>query len=245
MSKRDHKLAIVCHLFYSDIAPQLVRKLQIFSGENITFFVNIQGDSPDHIVLQAEVSKKLHNCRIITTPNKGRDIGAKLFLVNMMLLLDSAAEFTLIIHDKNSPHLENSNYWRDNLFRVIEPKFLGQIFDVFKEFPEVGIVGSAKYIQNEYNESDNKFVCSSNTQIKEVLKKYDIHTKNYDFVAGNIFWIRTKILKTFFEKRSILKIRADLEMGNALDFTKGTYIHSWERIMSWIATSQGYSIYGI
>jgi hypothetical protein len=109
----------------------------------------------------------------------------------------------------------------------------------------VGLVCSGRFIQNEYNEKKEAFLCTSDQQIKALLKKYAITLHDYDYLAGNIFWIRTKLLEDFFRERSLFSIRSELEKGNALDFGKGTFIHSWERIMSWISTSQGYKIYGI
>lgn len=220
-----------------------MRKLMLIADANTRFFINIQGDSKEHRALYKNVRNNLNNAYVLTTPNKGRDIGAKLMLMDLLFRLDFPSDYTLIIHDKKSPHLENGDYWREELFKIIDPKYISQVFETFEK-ERAGIVGSVKYIQNEYDASGT-FACNCNDKIKELLKKYNIQTSNYDFVAGNIFWIRTDLLKSFFIERPILQIRSDLESGNALDFSNGTYIHSWERLMSWIATSQGYSIYGI
>jgi len=209
------------------------------------YFVNVQGNTEEHRLLLKTAKEKFKSRYLLTTPNQGRDIGAKLLLIDLLLHLDLPSEYTLIIHDKNSPHLGDGNYWREELFKIIDNSYVKTVFDTFANNSSVGIVCSKKYIQNEYNSADRSFSCNSNEQIKELLKKHKITTTDYNFVAGNIFWIRTGLLREFFSFRSILDIRAQLESGNALDFNKGTYIHSWERIMSWIATSQGYTIYGI
>jgi len=239
------KKSIICHLFYPKVAKQLLWKLQALNDDDSTFFFNIQSDNNGYGFLNDEIKNVFHNAQIVSTPNKGRDIGAKLYLINLLIELKFASKYTLIIHDKKSPHLGNGDLWRNELFKIINPLNLNRVFEIFENQPSVGIVGSSKYIQNEYIKETDSFACNSNEQIKDVLKKYDIHTSDYNFVAGNIFWIRTMLLKQFFENRSILEIRADLETGNALDFDKGTYIHSWERVMSWIATSQEYKIYGV
>ncbi|MBA3706225.1 MAG: hypothetical protein H0W84_10105, partial [Bacteroidetes bacterium] len=69
--------------------------------------------------------------------------------------------------------------------------------------------------------------------------------KNYDFVGGTMFWIRAEIMNSFFRKNNALDIRATLEKGNVLDHEHGTYSHSWERMLSWIAIDQDYYIKGI
>ena len=239
------KKSIICHLFYPAVASELVGRLQRIRDNNTSYFINIQGSSREHKELQRLVYEQLGNAHILTTPNKGRDIGAKLLLIQLMLQLKIKSEFTLIIHDKKSPHLDNGDFWREELFKIIDEKYLKKVFDTFYEQKDAGIVGAGKYIQNEYDDLADHFSCSSNQQIKELIRKYNIKTKDYHFLAGNILWIRTELLENFFRQRSLLQIHADLESGNALDFYKGTYIHSWERIMSWIATSQGYKIYGV
>jgi lipopolysaccharide biosynthesis protein len=212
--------------------------------DKTTFLINIQGDTSEHESLLNDVKLKLRNVRILKTPNKGRDIGAKLFLINLLLELKIDSNYTLIIHDKKSPHLGNGNLWRDELFKIISPKSINKIVEIFERSPEVGIIGASKFIQNEYLVKSDSFASNCSELVKELLKKYQIKPTNYDFVAGNIFWIRTSLLRSFFSSRSISQIRAGLETGNTMDFNKGTYIHSWERIFSWIASSQGHILYG-
>jgi lipopolysaccharide biosynthesis protein len=237
--------AIICHLYYPSIASELLKKLAFFNKLNAAFYINVQGISDEHKKLQAQIPQVLNNATIINTPNKGRDIGAKLLLIDLMFRLGGEYEYTLIIHDKKSPHLGDSSIWRDRLNTVISPSFIKKTDKLFKSISSAGILCAAEFIQNEYDQSSDVFMCNSNQQIKEHLTKYSIHTTDYNFVAGNIFWIRTHLLKSFFSKRPVLKIRSSLETGNALDFSTGTYIHAWERIMSWVATSQGYKINGI
>lgn len=237
--------AIVCHLFYPEEAEKLIARLQAISSEDTRFFINIQESNERSKELIQFVRQRLPQALVLTAPNKGRDIGAKLMLIDLQLQLGVPTEYTLIIHDKKSPHLGDGARWREELFRIVDTGKLEQVFRVFARQPEVGIICSAAYIQNEFNEVDGRFSSSCNHQLLELMERYNIRTSDYNFVAGNIFWIRTQLLVQFFSQRPLLQIRSDLEQGNALDFTRGTYIHSWERLMSWIATSQGYTIYGI
>jgi hypothetical protein len=238
------KKSVICHLFYPQIGLELLSKLALIRAHIDNYFVNIQGGTDEHFFLLNEAKNKLGNPYILTCPNQGRDIGAKLMLLDLLFQLNIPSDYTLIVHDKKSPHLENGDKWRNELFKIIELPNLTKIFDTFENNQDVGIIGAANYIQNEHK-IDNTFACNSNKQIKEILKKYRIITNDYNFVAGNVFWIRTVLLKKFFSERPLINIKRDLELRNVLDFTQGTYIHAWERIMSWIATSQGYKIYGI
>jgi lipopolysaccharide biosynthesis protein len=239
------KKTIISHFFYPDVSMKLLEILEGIDDDETIFFVNIQGDSTEHKLLYNEVRERLKRVHIIKTPNRGRDIGAKLCLIALSLELNIDSDITLIVHDKKSPHSTYGNSWRDELFKIVSPRYLKKVERIFASEANTGIIGSARYIQNEYLGKPGLFASNSSIQIQAQLKKYKLETSDYDFIAGNIFWIRTALLKSFFEARNILEIRADLEAGNALDFSKGTNIHSWERIMSWIATSKGYKIYGI
>src|SRR4030095_2671572 len=223
---------VICHLFYPQLASELISKLALLRASVDNYFVNIQGRTGEHFSLLREVKNKLGNSYILTCPNQGRDIGAKLMLLDLLFQLNIPSDYTLIIHDKKSPHLKNEDIWRNELFKIIKPSNLTRVFDIFKNNQDAGIIGAANYIQNEYEKIDDTFACNSNQQIKEILKKYKIKTDDYNFVAGNIFWIRTALLRTFFSERPLIKIKGDLESGNILDFRRGTYIHAWERIMS-------------
>lgn len=246
MTSKKHKL-VLCHLFYEDLAFKIVKKLQSLNEETTFFFFNLGGTLSKNTELINTISSSLLNKIIIQVPNTGRDIGAKLRLYQLAQSMQIDHDYILILHDKKSPHIKDGEQWGDELLKIIEPGHLNQVFSIFEQQENVGIICSADYIQNEYSKDTGSFLCTSNKIIKSVLQKYQIKTSNYNFVAGNIFWIRSTLLNTFFKtKVSTDKIIASLEKGgNVVDFSKGTNIHAWERIMCWIATSQGYSIYGI
>lgn len=246
MNNKDEKrYAVICHLFYPDVSEILLKRLGFFSKKNTYFFINVQGETEDHKKLLNRIRQMFPGAFTLTSSNKGRDIGAKLLLLSLQVCLDIISDYTLIIHDKKSPHVDNGDYWRERLYKVIEPGRLSLINKIFTQDDKIGIIGSSDFILNEYDKETKDFNCTSNKHIKHYLKKYEIEISDFSFIAGNIFWIRSSILNTFFSQHNIMEIRSDLETGNVLDFNGGTKIHSWERIMSWIALSQGYKICGI
>lgn len=239
------RIHILCHLFYPELGEKLLKEFSYFDRARTRLFINVQGRSEAHQHLIKKIRMSYPQAYMLTAPSKGRDIGGKLSLINLSILLQADAEYSLIIHDKKSTYTPGGEQWRDELFKIISPKYVNKVFRVFEKHADVGIVCSANYIQNEYDERSANFLTRNNQQIGESLKKYKIETHDYNFVAGNIFWIRTPLLGTFFKNRSIPRIKAELEDGNVLDAEKGTFIHAWERIMSWIATSNNQRIYGI
>ena len=239
------KPLVICHMFFYDMALLFIDQLIILLDYNASFVFNISAQLQANKPFLKILRTIFPGCIIINSPNQGRDIGGKFAGLDMVLRLNLPSDITLIIHDKKSLHLGNGEVWRDELFKIIDAEYLPAVFEKFENKKEIGIISTVNFIQDEYLVHSDTFDCTSNAQIKIIMNKYDIHTKDYKFVAGNIFWIRSELLKKFFETRSLFEIRSELEKGNALDFGNGTFIHSWERIMSWIATSQGYKIYGV
>jgi lipopolysaccharide biosynthesis protein len=241
----SHSALVLCHLFFPDMAMALVKKLQALKSYGARFVFNLSGVLVGRSYFQKLLRRIFPGCIIVCAPNVGRDIGGKLFALETALQLGIESDITLIIHDKKSLHLGEGELWRDELLKIIEPSRIKVVDEVFTKKSDVGIVGTKRFIQDEYDGNKKVFLCTSNKQINFLLKKYDINTNDYRFVAGNIFWIRSSLLKKFFLRRSPMQIRSELEKGNTLDFDQGTFVHSWERIMSWMATSEGYKIYGI
>jgi lipopolysaccharide biosynthesis protein len=246
MISKHYRYIIICHLFYESELVSLLSKIKSIAHKDCVVFFNL------HLNISQKykdfVKEKVPGSYVFSFPNKGRDIGAKLFLLHVSFTLGISADYTIIIHDKKSPHLSDGNFWAEDLQRIIHPDNVGQkIPEIFSTNADVGIVCSKNYIQNEYDMQRKVFNCTSNKQIQQLIAKYELKIPIYDFVAGSMFVIRYDILKKFFNhpKRSIPAVINDFEEGNALDFSKGTFIHAWERFLSWIATSQGFRIYGI
>ena len=79
---------------------------------------------------------------ILHTPNKGRDIGGKFALIDAMLKSENKTDYTLIIHDKVSPHTPTGKAWRDKLFEVIEPAGIDIVLSEFEANKKTGIISS-------------------------------------------------------------------------------------------------------
>ncbi len=235
---------VICHLFYPEEVMNLLDKLKALKKYKTLFVFNL-GNFFNPAVVEM-IKQEFNKALIYINPPKGRDIGAKLFLINAVFNINVSSKYVLIVHDKKSPHLGNGVQWRNELLKVISPLCLTKMDHYFQD-DKVGIVASASFIQNEFNFQTKKFNSNSNQILKGLISKLCLNFSDFNFIAGSIYVIRFDILKSFFEKpeTDLLEIIKDLEEGNELDFSKGTYIHSWERMLSWIATSQGYSIYGI
>lgn len=238
-------LLVIAHIYYSTGWEYLIERLDNLKKYPSKFIFNVVNLSFNKEGLTSLLQEKFPNAIIIESSDYGRDIGGKLAAINVALKIKLDSDLTLLIHDKQSPHTPTGIAWRNELFRVIEKGELSNVFSTFERNENIGIIGSKKFLMSEYNMAENKFDSVSDEILRKLISEMDLKVTDFNFIAGNIFWIRSKIINDFFSKNSALKIRSKLERGNVLDFHKGTYIHSWERIFSWLANIYGFEIVGI
>jgi lipopolysaccharide biosynthesis protein len=227
---------VLCHTYYScnilDVDP------------NLTAFerVVINDSSEQQQVLAQEAT--IQQVFYINTPNKGKDIGGKLALIDAYLSMGEPSDFIVMLHDKKSPHSPLGKKWKNDLFQIINPQNLATIQTLFAD-EKVGVVGAKNYIKNEYQKEKGTFATTNNFILKELMHQYALKPQQHWFVAGTMFWIRSSILERFFSLYEPLDIRKGLETGNMLDTYSGTVTHAWERLFCWIAQHYGYTIKGI
>lgn len=177
--------------------------------------------------------------------NQGKDIGGKLIGIDYLLSTKQDIDTLILLHDKRSPHSPLGDFWFDELTKIFRPPYSAILKETMTK-SNVGICCSQNYIKSEYDQASKQFNTNNNDLLRKLLKDYELHPPMpYSFVAGTIFCCKWDPLKTFFLKNDPLKIRSRLEKGNVQDMEQGTLTHSWERIFSWIITSQGYLIKGI
>jgi lipopolysaccharide biosynthesis protein len=245
MDMPDKKISVLCHLYYPHSIYYFLSKISVLKSLDTDFYFNLSdGLLYDDDFLDI-LTRSFPGAVILHTPNKGRDIGGKFVLIDAMFKSGNKTDYSLIIHDKLSPHTPTGKTWRDKLFKVIEPEKIQIVLSEFETNKKTGIVGTKDFVTNEFNPDKNEFDCTSNDILLQKLKEYELQLKDFNFIAGTIFWIRSSVLESFFTEHKPLAIRKDFESGNTLDFTKGTLIHAWERLFTMISTSKGYKIKGI
>lgn len=238
-------IAVICHLYYFESWEMMKSKLVNVQKHNPVICINVCLGNENRFELIKKIKSDFPDSIILNTPNKGKDIGGKLALIDLYINLNLQCDYILLLHDKVSPHTGLGEIWRNNLFKIVEPLYIEEVLTLFAKSKDVGIVSSKEFIVNEYNKKTDAFNCTSNQILKQLIKDYSLQLKTYDYVGGTMFWIRAEIFNSFFKKHSALQIRSTLENGNVLDHHAGTVTHSWERMLSWIASHNGYDIKGI
>jgi lipopolysaccharide biosynthesis protein len=207
--------------------------------------INLCLEHPGNAELISLIREDFPGAFIIRTPNKGRDIGGKLALIDFFIKAELKSEYIVFLHDKQSNHWFAGEAWRQKLFSIIEPRKIEAILTEYRKVPKTGIIGTNDFIRDEYNKKTNEFSTTNNDKMQELISMYDLQITDHRFVAGAMFWIRSLIIKKFFSAYSALSCREILEEGNFTDLNEGRYTHSWERIFCFLADDQGYTIKGI
>jgi hypothetical protein len=231
-----HRVAILYHNYYSlDGVEELRARIAALHRRDVLFLCSL----PEKFLGQTPPQRADEH--FMLTANVGKDIGGKLLLIELLLSLYPDIPFAVLLHDKRSYHKHSGQWERDGLFRVLGADLFPVIEAAFERDAKMGIACAKGYVRNEYL-GDGRFDTSNSELLGELMTKYRIPHGDLRFVAGTMFWIRTSILRAFFGQGGALDVRATLEAGNVLDHAHGTVTHSWERMLSWIATAAGYRI---
>ena len=219
-----------------------------------TLFYNVVENSlynleDDHRLMnrlqQAASGSQLKRIVLRQSPNLGKDIGGKLVLLDACLREGIDDDYQVFLHDKKSPYKAEGQQWGDKLFRITETPFVEKTLTFFREHPDVGIIASADSIMNEYDFPTKSFASNNRTQLEMLRVAYNIDNKDYRYVAGTMFWVRSLPLLDFFRLHPPLEIRKTLEKGNIMDENGGSMTHAWERMLSWLIFAQDFAIKGL
>lgn len=233
---------ILYHLYYKESIDRLSALDHLLNDELVYLSINLNQDIDGVLELSEEIKLRYPTAIVIVTPNLGKDIGGKLALMDNYLTNEINSDYILLLHDKKSPQTLNGEKWDNDLKRITKKENLKEVFNLFEQNPTVGIVCSNGCISNEYNELTQDFNTTNNLILKSYKKQFNLNLKDFSFVAGTMFWVKSSIFVEFFTKYTPLNIRSGLEQGNVLDNIEGTKTHSLERVLSWLVTSRGYKI---
>lgn len=238
--------ALLIHIYYHESWDKIFRdQLMALKSYSPLIMINLCLDIPGNNSLIGKIKTDFQSAFVITTPNKGKDIGGKLALINLFLTTRQHADYLVFLHDKISPHSITGDTWRTKLFSIIDTENIPSILKEFASNDKTGIIGANDFIKNEFDSKKNVWETTNSEKLQELTTRYHLTITDHTFVAGTMFWVRSVIIRNFFSKFSALDCRELLEEGDPTDQYEGTYTHSWERIFCWLANDQHYRIKGV
>jgi len=241
--QEDLSATFMVHIYYENSWEEIRNKLKDFNNGKNYFLFSISEACLTKKEIIEDINKSFKNVFFLVTSTIGNEIGGKMALIDLYLLMEIKTSYIVFLHDRKSLQTTTRESWKNGLFKVIDPNNQKLILTLFKD-PKIGIVGAKDYIVNEYD-NDNETFLNNNQLSKKILTEFDLTIHNYDFLAGSSYWLRSSIIKKFFGKYHPILIRANLEANHVLDSNQERLSHTWERIFSWAATNEGYTIKGI
>lgn len=231
-------ISVIAHVYYPGSWTLIKEKCEgiLVNSENLLI-----SSCYDDVIREIDEEKAV----IFKVSNLGKDIGGKLISLKYYLEFCNKTDLVVFLHDKISPQTLNSTYWFDKLYEIFAPAKFRKVLSIFQKEENVGMIGSKKFLNNEYIKPAGRFDTNNNEIMLSLVKQYNIQTQEYDFIAGSIFIVRSPLYENFFGIVNPLEVRAMLEPGNVLDISNGTYTHTWERLLSFIVSSQNYKVKGI
>lgn len=235
--------AILIHIYYEhtweDFLLDHINNLGHFS---FRLLINVGLDTPyrDKLIKRIKIDRP--DAIIIETPNKGKDIGGKLALLDLFFSLKMDQPYLVFLHDKVSPQGVTGSQWRNTLLKIVRADMVPSILKLLDQKGKIGLIGAKEFLLNEYDEKKRAFDSQNSKKIEMLLRQFNMRPPSHSFIGGTMFWGRTNVFRDFFSRFPPLECRKILENGNVLDIKSGTFIHAWERLFSWIALSSDYEI---
>ena len=218
------KLAIVLHLYYPSLWPEIKAKL---NNINVPFdlFVSVQLKDKD-IVLD-NINKYHGTTNIIGLPNRGRDVLPFLVIADKISKAKQYA-YILKLHSKKSLHRKDGNEWLESLLSQLIPSDVSNIIETL-ENTNTGVIGPADHVV-----SLKRYMGANRERIGTILESFAdaklfkrvvrAQTK-YPYFGGTMFWCRVDFLSPLLES-GLSAADFDTERGQV----DGTTAHAVERI---------------
>lgn len=224
------KIAVVLHIFYPDVWPELADAI-INIPEDFDLFVTLVANT------SAELAPTIRECfpdaHLLLVDNHGRDIYPLFTLIRTGVL--SRYELICKVHSKRSPHRDagSGDEWRRSLVSGIlgSTELVERILAAFRGDPNLGIVTAPGQ-----NFGGREVWVSNEARSLDLFRKLGLDDSAFerDFVGGSILWIRPFILSTV----DALRLNYDDFEAEPIP-PDGVTVHVLERLFSIVCQDAG------
>jgi lipopolysaccharide biosynthesis protein len=229
-TRSQPRIAVVLHLFYLDLWPEIARRL---SATEEPFDLIVTVPKGRRRTAEETIQADMPTAQVLGVENRGRDIGPFLELLGSGRL--DRYDYLCKIHGKKSPHREDGNEWRRDLLEELlgDAPAVRHLIDWLDANPGTGVVGpSGRRYGDDHRWGSNE------AQVRALAKRAGLAESDLrvDFFAGSMFWCRSAALAPL--KSLKLKL-ADFEPEqNQID---GTMAHALERLFLLAAGHAGFA----
>ena len=233
-------IAVVIHLYYTDMLPYFLEKLENISHIKYDLFITV----PDHRTAEViDIKIKLPEARVVVVPNCGRDV---LPFVEVIRKIQNQGYIKVLkLHSKKSPHRSDGELWRDKIINSLLPKNKKLLDGLLKTLDnkKTALIGpSGEYMSLLVNFSATAhYVKNLVGKIVDTKDADDLTrtSDEYGFFAGTMFWARIDALTEIVNDISA----EDFEPEQGQE--DSTLAHGLERLFNVIPELQGRSMFEV
>lgn len=227
-------IAVVMHVYFTDLMPELIRELKAIPVPFDLFVTNASGTN---VTLEGLEETACRNHRLVDVENRGRDIWPMVQLVNAGWLDDYDLIFK--IHTKKSEWRESHELegtgeeWKQGFYRDLlgSPENVSDIISGILENPHIGTVTSNGSICGPEHWGGDLEITGE--LLRRLVVPQDPNALR--FPSGSIYWIRGFILQGL---RALQLDAPDFEdEAGQID---GTTAHAVERLIGILAAEAGF-----
>lgn len=224
--RKTTDLAVVLHLYYTDMLPIFKQKLGRLKTLKYDLFITVPEGKEAAI---DAVKKAFPHASVMIVPNCGRDVLPFVQVAKQLKKL--GYKKVLKLHSKKSPHRKDGGAWRDKILDSLLPvdnKILEEIYTTL-DSKSVAIIGPEReYVSLLVNfDATGHYIekffgkIITNSSIPRIIDVSD----EYGFFAGTMFWARLDALMPVIDAVEARDFEPELGQVDS------TLAHALERLL--------------
>lgn len=227
------RVAAVVHLFYVDLLEEILDCLQnILEPFDLYITTPFEADLP---AIFGATSRRHQPVSVITTHNRGRDVGPFVALYRTGLL--DRYDAVIKLHSKKSNYSDRGPEWRQQLYAAL----CGNSLTILRSLRLIreagcGVIGPAQSFLTH-----SQFWGANRVQTVRILRACEVAVDSQgpvlNFFAGTMFWFAPRALERI-HRCSSDALAFEAENGKQ----DGMLAHAWERSFCLIARASGYRV---
>ena len=178
------------------------------TGVPFDLYVNLASGKIDEANAIALIKEAFPLAIIITSENRGMDIGGFLKMLPLVFSASQKYDYVLKLHTKSA------SGWRRSLITPIcgNSHQVKLCLQIFQTQSQVGMIGSGRHL---YRETRHKR--PNCYYLQQLATDFKVPYGDCQFIGGTMFWIRTSLLENVFHNQDIEVLWNKLNTPQTLD----------------------------
>lgn len=184
------RYAVVAHLYYSDLLDELFGYIDNIRIKCDLIFTLPSWGSDE---IEKKAKARYPSALILRYPNRGRDIGPFVDLIPHLINRDYVAVLKVQTkkgyYEAGKLRVDMGDAWRELALNHLagSPNVIREIASYFERYPKLNMIGPAPLLV-----SLEKYPMTGNQLLVDKLVG---ESRNFNFFAGTMFWVRPQCLK--------------------------------------------------